>query len=410
MRKASACAAPTWTGKPPRHLDSLIKQRVTEGMETYLDHNATTAMDGRVLDEMLPFLQLHHGNPSALYRQGRLARQAVETAREQVAELVNAHPSQVVFTSGGTEANNLAIKGVVARPQCLAVSAIEHASVLAPARQAAGQGGVVEIGVDEQGRVTEAGLAQALVKQPALVSVMLANNETGVIQDVAALAALAQRHKVPFHTDAVQAAGKIAVDYAALGVQLMTLSSHKIYGPKGVGALVLDPGLDLQPQMVGGGQERDYRSGTENVAAIVGFGKAAELAARELAQRQARAEALCQQLLAGLAQMENVVVFAGDAPRLPNTVYLALRGIDGEALIMEMDRAGVAVASGSACDSRKADVSHVLKAMGVDQTLAKAAVRVSVGKDNTPADIENFLQVLKRQAQVLEDNAMLAWA
>lgn len=379
-------------------------------MQAYLDHNATTPLDGRVLDEMLPFLQLHHGNPAAVYREGRLARQAVETAREQVAQLVNAHPSQVIFTSGGTEANNLAIKGAVAGPNCVAVSAIEHASVLAPARQATRGRRLVKIGVDDEGRVTGAAMRRALAAHPELVSIMLANNETGVIQDVARLAAMVGDQGALFHTDAVQAAGKIEVDFAALGVHLMTLSSHKIYGPKGVGALVFDKRIDLQPQLVGGGQEEGYRSGTENVAAIVGFGKAAELAAVELTQRQANAEALRQLLLQRLEQMENVVVFARQAPCLPNTIYMALPGIDGETLLMEMDRAGVAVASGSACNSRQAEPSHVLLAMGVEETLARGAVRVSIGKDNSERDIENFLRVMHRQAKALQDNAVLAWA
>jgi cysteine desulfurase len=360
-----------------------------------------------VLDAMLPFLQLHHGNPSAVYREGRVARQAIETAREQVAQLVNAHPSQVIFTSGGTEANNLALKGAVSSPGCLAVSAIEHASVLQPARQA---GRLIEIAVDGDGLVSEDAMREALAASPQLVSVMLANNETGVIQDVARLAAMAAEQKVPFHTDAVQAAGKIEVDIAALGVQLLTLSAHKIYGPKGIGALVFDKRIDLLPQMLGGGQEDGYRSGTENVAAIVGFGKAAELAAAELEQRRANSEALKQRLLQGLEQIDDVVVFASGVPGLSNTVYLALPGIAGETLLMEMDRADVAVASGSACDSRKAGPSHVLLAMGIEATLAESAVRVSIGKDNTDQDIDNFLHALDRQAKSLQADDMLAWA
>ena len=376
-------------------------------MATYLDHNATTPLDGRVLDAMLPFLQLHHGNPSAVYREGRVARQAIEAAREQVAQLVNVHPSQVIFTSGGTEANNLALKGAVSSPGCLAVSAIEHASVLEPARQARS---FIEISVDSDGLVTEDAMHEALAASPQLVSVMLANNETGVIQDVARLAAMAAERKVPFHTDAVQAAGKIEVDIAGLGVQLLTLSAHKICGPKGIGALVFDKHIDLLPQMLGGGQEDGYRSGTENVAAIVGFGKAAELAAAELEQRRVNSESLKQRLLQGLAQIDNVVVFASGAPGLPNTVYLALPGIAGETLLMEMDRADVAVASGSACDSRKAGPSHVLQAMGIETTLAESAVRVSIGKDNTEQDIDNFLHALSRQAKNLRVDDMLVWA
>ena len=380
-------------------------------MGTYLDHNATTPLDGRVLDEMLPYLRHYFGNPSSVYRQGRLARQAVESAREQVAQLVHVHPSQVVFTSGGTEANNLAIKGAVPQLNCLAISAVEHASVAEAARQMAGQGArLVEIGVDGQGKVTTESMQRALAYQPEVVSVMLANNETGVIEDVAILAEMAKSAGALFHTDAVQGVGKIEVDFAVLGVDLMSLSSHKIYGPKGVGALVFDRRVELTPQLLGGGQEMGCRSGTESVAAIVGFGKAAELAKQELPQWQLASERLKLKLLRGLAQIEQAVVFAKEVESLPNTVFMAVPGIDGETLLMEMDRAGISIASGSACDSQKADASHTLLAMGIEESLARCAVRVSIGKDNVEADIDSFLKVLNEQVKAQQEHAMLAWA
>jgi len=380
-------------------------------MTAYLDHNASTPIDERVLDEMLPYLRSHHGNPSSLYRQGRIARQAIETARQQVAQLVNAHPSQVVFTSGGTEANNLALKGSVVAPMCVAVSAVEHASVLAPAQQLAMDAcQLVRIEVDEDGLITEQAMSKALASRPELVSIMLANNETGVIQDVARWAEMAVSAGALFHTDAVQAAGKIDVDFCALGVQLLSLSSHKLYGPKGVGALVLDKRVELAAQIVGGGQEEGYRSGTENVAAIVGFGKAAELARLELQARRSQMIGLRQKLLQQLSQIETVIVFADQAESLPNTVFLAVPGIDGEALLMEMDRAGIAVSSGSACDSQKVGASQTLLAMGVDESLARCAVRVSFGKDNTAQDVDAFVSVLRQQIKAFQENAMLAWA
>ncbi len=381
-------------------------------MEAYLDHNATTPVDGRVLDEMLPFLQQHYGNPSSVYRQGRLARQAVESAREQVAQLINAHSSQVVFTSGGTEANNLAIKGAVAGLTCLAVSSIEHPSVLETARKwaAVGQRRLVEIAVDQHGLVTQETMANALKAKPGLVSIMMANNETGVIQNISQLAVMAKAEGALFHTDAVQAAGKIEIDFTALNVQLMTLSSHKLYGPKGVGALVFNRHVELAPQLVGGGQEDSYRSGTENVAAIVGFGKAAELARLELAERQGKCKFLRQKLLRQLAKIENVVVFAQEVRCLPNTVFMAVPGIEGETLLMEMDRAGIAVSSGSACDSHKSGPSQTLLSMGVDESLARCAVRVSIGKDNSEQDIEKFVRVVKQQVKAMQENDMLAWA
>jgi len=377
----------------------------------YLDHNATTPLDKRVLDAMLPYLTDQYGNPSAVYRRGRVVRQAIETAREQVAQLVGAHASQVIFTSGGTEANNLALKGLPG-VRSVAVSAVEHASVLEPARQLRQRYEVWEIPVDPMGVVSAETLRTRVeeMSKPMLVSVMLANNETGVVQDVAALVESVKGKDVIFHTDAVQAAGKIPVDFSALGVQMMTLSSHKLYGPKGVGVLIIDRSLDLQPELVGGGQEKGMRSGTENVAAIVGFGRAAELAAAELQQRHEYLLGLRQSLEQRLTLVEGIEIFAKQAERLPNTVFLAIPGIDGEALLMEMDRADIAVSSGSACDSSKTAPSHTLTAMGVEEQLARCAVRVSFGMQNTEADIERFFTVIKKQVDMLRSSAVLAWA
>ena len=379
-------------------------------MSVYLDHNASTPVDGRVLEVMLPYLQEYYGNPSALYCRGRHARQAVEAAREQVAHLVNAHPSQVVFTSGGSEANGLAIRGAVPGIHSLVVSAVEHASVLESAKTVVRQGGRLGvIAVDASGRVIESALASALASQPQLVSVMVANNETGVVQDIARLTQLSRSHGAFFHTDAVLAAGKVALDFKSLGVDLMSLSAHKLYGPKGVGALICDSRVELMPQIVGGGQERGYRSGTENVPAIVGFGKAAELAGRELAIRQLHLNGLRSSLERQLAQMGEVVVFAQQAQRLPNTVFLAIPGIDGEALLMELDRLGIEVASGSACDSRKIGPSHVLLAMGVDESIARCSIRISFGCESSESDVTSLVNALKQQVETLRSASLLAW-
>jgi cysteine desulfurase len=379
-------------------------------MAVYLDHNATTPVDRRVVEAMLPYLQEHYGNPSSLYRRGRFARQAIEMAREQVARLVNANAAQVIFTGGGSEANNLAIRGAVPGLRRLAVSAVEHTSVLETARVVAQQGaGLRLIEVDSSGRVTEAVMAQALSSSPQLVSVMMANNETGVIQDIQPLAAQVMAQGGLFHTDAVQAAGKVALDFKRLGVQLMTLSAHKLYGPKGVGALICDSHVELTPQIVGGGQEHGYRSGTENVAAIVGFGKAAELALEELTARQAHLNSLRQSLEQRLVQLGGVVIFAQEAQRLPNTVFLAIPGIDGETLLMELDKLGIEVSSGSACDSQKSGPSHVLVAMGIEESIARSAVRISFGRDNSEADVTTLVTALKQQVEVLRSTTMLAW-
>ncbi len=381
-------------------------------MALYLDHNATTPLDGRVLEAMLPFLREHHGNPNSLHASGQLARRAIEQAREQVAALAGAHPSQVVFTSGGTEANNLALAGVLealGKGARLAVSAVEHPSVLEMARRLEGCGFALSLlPVDGQGRVEP---ETRLPKGGAgLVSVMMANNETGVIQPVEALAARARERGWLFHTDAVQAAGKMALDFHRLGADLMTLSAHKIHGPKGIGALVVGAGVDLVPQLVGGGQEKGRRSGTENVAAIVGFGRAAELALQEREARAARMLALRQRLEAALEGIEGATLFGREAPRLPNTLFFAVPGIDGETLLLALDRAGIELSSGAACDSNKDRASHVLLAMGVAPELARCALRVSLGRDNTEDDIDHFVSVLQREIHTLRSMASLAWA
>ncbi len=379
-------------------------------MAIYLDNNATTPMDERVLEAMMPYFRDHFGNASSVHSRGRVARQAVETAREQVARLVNARPAQVIFTSGGTEANNFALRSVrhlATGPYRVAVSAVEHPSVLEPAKQW-GETGIIP--VDEQGRVGQRDMRLALANTPQLVSVMTANNETGVLQDIPSLAALAREQGVLFHTDAVQAAGKVALDFDRLGVHLLTLSGHKLYGPKGVGALIVDSQLDIEPLLVGGGQERGRRSGTENVAAIVGFGLAAELAADELAARSAHVQRLRERFENALQSMTDVVLFGQQAGRLPNTVLMAIPGIDGETLLMALDRAGIEVSSGSACDSQKSRASHVLLAMGVEAEIARCAVRISLGKENTTDDIDQLVSVLKQQIQMLRSLSSLAWA
>ena len=378
----------------------------------YLDHNATTPLDARVLEAMLPWLHMA-GNPSSVHRAGRDARQAIDRAREQVAALVGARPEQVVFTSGGTEANNAALYGLAAGRSggVIAISAVEHASLIGPAQRLAAEGWRLEsIAVDVQGRVGMDALAAVLDHRPALVSVMWANNETGVIQPVAELAAQVRESGCMFHTDAVQAAGKLEIDFAASGAHLMSLSAHKLYGPKGVGALVIDKRLEPAPLLVGGGQEKGRRAGTENVAGIVGFGAAAELAVTEMPERAARQHELRQRLEQGLAGIEGVTLFGREAERLPNTVQFALAGMDGETLVMQLDRAGIAVSSGSACASGSTEPSHVLLAMGVAPEVARGAVRVSIGKDTTAADIDACITAVAGQVEWLQRTAgAAAW-
>ena len=366
-------------------------------MPLYLDNNATTALDPVVLETMLPYLQSIYGNPSSVHRYGRLTRDALELSRHQVASLVSAQPGQVIFTSGGTEANNLAIKGVLAgmKSARFAVSAIEHASLMEPALSMQSSGWQMDvIAVTSGCKVTEQHLVEAISEQTRLVSVMLANNETGVIQPVQALCEISHRVGALFHTDASQAVGKIPVDFSQLGVDMMTLSSHKIYGPQGTGALIADRSIDIHPVLLGGGQERNKRSGTENIAAIVGFGKAAELAGAELESRQRLTRQLRDQLVSELTNIQRVVVFAAEEQRLPNTVQFAVEGFDGETLLMQLDKQGIAVSSGSACHTGRTEPSHVLMAMGVAEQIAKSAIRVSFGKDNKVEDIKQFMDAL----------------
>ena len=372
----------------------------------YFDHNATTPLEPAVFDAMLPWLTQRFGNASSRHDYGRAARRAIDEARSQVAAAFGAHATEVVFASGGSEANNLFIKGAAAclKPGLLAVSAIEHPCVIKPAEQLVRRGWRLhKLAVDADGRIDAEDYHNTLQQSPKLVSIMLANNETGVIQDVATLASQARVAGVSFHTDAVQAVGKIAVDFRALnaaGVQAMTLSAHKIGGPKGVAALVLDKRLELEPQVAGGGHERGLRSGTENVAAIVGFGVACELAVRDLKASAERLTKLRGRLEQGLSAM-GAVLFGLAAERLPNTLYFAFADIDGETLVGMLDRAGYAVASGAACSSANPEPSHVLGAMGVAPELARGAVRISLGAANTAEQIEDFTLTLRETVSKL---------
>jgi len=362
----------------------------------YFDHNATTRIDERVLEAMLPYLREQFGNASSRHEFGTAARKAVNRAREQVAALVKVQPVQVIFVSGGTEANNLFVKGAASylKPTQVAVSAIEHPCVAKPAQELARQGWQLrKLAVTRDGEVDLADVDQALAQPTGIASVMLANNETGVIQNVAAVAERARAARAWMHTDAVQALGKIPVDFGALNVHAMTLSAHKIYGPKGAGALIVDKRLELRPIINGGGHEQGLRSGTENVPAIVGFGAACELAAGRIQKLAPRLAAMRARLEQGLHEL-GAVLFGEHAPRIPNTSYFAFKGIDGETLVIELDKAGFAVAAGAACSSTSTEPSATLIAMRVAPELARGAVRFSLGAENTVQQVEQFLNAL----------------
>ncbi len=355
----------------------------------YLDYNATAPLKPRVAEAMARALEMG-GNPSSVHRAGRLARRAVEEARLKVAAMAGARPSEVVFTSGGTEANNLALKGMdVGR---LIVSEVEHDSILAAAAHAGAP--VTPLPVDGEGVVEVAELERLLAASvaPALISVMLANNETGVIQPLAEVAARARRAGARLHCDAVQAPGRIALDAAALGVDLLTLSAHKFGGPQGVGALIVRQDAPLAAAHHGGGQELGRRAGTENVAAIVGFGVASELTAEDLG-KSAKIALLRDGLENRLrALAPGLTVFGTGARRLPNTTCVAMPGVSAEAQVMALDLAGVAVSAGAACSSGKVELSHVLRAMGVAEPEAGRAIRVSLGWRTSARDIDRLVK------------------
>ncbi|HHJ34804.1 MAG TPA: cysteine desulfurase, partial [Gammaproteobacteria bacterium] len=324
-------------------------------MAVYLDNNATTALDEAVLDVMLPYMREVTGNPSSVHRFGRLQKDAIEQARESVARLLGARAEQVIFTSGGTESNNLLLNGFSQRLMQLdqggriALSAIEHMSLLEPASHLSLP--VDSIAVDGEGRVELSAIQQVVQDQTKLISVMAANNETGVIQDLAPIIKFAGERGCFVHSDASQAAGKIPLNFIESGLDAMTVSAHKLYGPIGAGALIIDKKLPITKLQFGGSQEKNLRAGTENVPAIVGFGKAAELACETLQQTCLHTRSLRDALEKGLKKLSVVSIFSETVDRLPNTVQFGVSGFDGETLLMQLDRKAIAVSSGSACTS-----------------------------------------------------------
>src|SRR5712691_11330757 len=373
----------------------------TNAMQTiYLDHNATTPLRPEVLEAMLPYLKAHYGNPSSVHWAGRQAKYGLEEARERVATLINARPAEVLFTSGGTESNNLALRGVLwearGKGMHFITTAIEHSSILAPLRILAGEGFTATIlPVDNEGRISAQSLTAALRPETVLVSVSLANHEVGTIQPIAALSRVTRDRDILLHVDAVQAVGKLPLDVNHLGVDLLSLAAHKIYGPKGMGALYVRKGTSLLPVMGGGAQEREKRPGTENVAAAVGFAVAATLAAQEIERTAAHLLRLTTRLWEGIRERVPYVSLNGpERDRLANTLNVGFAGAAGEGLMMGLDLAGIAVSTGSACAAGSIEPSHVLLALGCDEAAAKSAIRFSVGRNTTEEEIDRVLEVL----------------
>jgi cysteine desulfurase len=395
---------------------------MAETRKVYLDHSATTPADRRVVEAMLPYLTERFGNASSVHSFGQEARAAVDRARREVAALIGARANEIVFVSGGTEANNLALRGITDASQTrknisngsstkkghVITSSIEHSSVRGISDELEKRGwDITRLPAYEEGIVRIDDVRAALRSDTVLISVMLANNEIGTLQPISEIGALVREERTNgrqlwLHTDAVQAAGRIPLDTETLGCDLLSLSAHKLYAPKGTGALFVRRGVRLVSQNVGGHQEREKRAGTEGVPGIVAFGMAAKLAREELAERSEHERQLRDRFEAGVTERIEDIVFNGDrARRLPNLSNISFRFIEGEGLLISLDLQGVAVSTGSACSSGTLEPSPVIQALGRNDELARGAIRFSFGKDNTAEDVDYVLEVLARVVEKL---------
>ncbi len=365
----------------------------------YLDHAATTALDRRVLEAMIPYFTTEYGNASSIYTLGRHAMQAIDGAREQVAEILNCRPTEVIFTGGGSESDNLAIKGLAFTAQKkgkhIITTPIEHHAVLHTCHYLERFGFTTTyLPVDHYGRVDPDEVARAITDQTILVSVMYANNEVGTIEPIAEIGRICRARKIAFHVDAVQAAGSLPLDVAELNVDLLSLSAHKFYGPKGVGMLYQRQGVRLLPQLQGGSQERGKRAGTENVAGIVGAATALRLAYEDLPETQPRIQALRDHLIAGVLELPGSALSGHPSERLPNNASFVFEGVEGESILLSLDLLGFAASTGSACTSGSVDPSHVLLAMGFPEEQLRGSLRLTLGKENTREDVDALLAAL----------------
>jgi cysteine desulfurase len=376
---------------------------IREPSVIYLDHSATTPVDPRVVEAMVPYLSDRFGNPSSLHRLGREASQALDRARQTVAEILHARPSEIIFTSCGTESNNLALRGVAlaqrarGRGNHIVVSAVEHHAVLTTAEDLRDRYGfeLTIVPVDADGLVSPQTVAEALRPDTVLVSIMYANNEVGSIQPLAEIAAHTRARDIPLHTDAVQAGGYLSLDVDALGVDLLSLSAHKFYGPKGIGLLYVRNGVPLWPQQTGGGHERRRRAGTENVASIVALATALAIAQEERVAEAAWLQSLRDDLIARVeASIPSVRLTGHRTRRLPGHASFLVHGVEAEGMLMGLDLAGICASSGSACTSGAQEPSHVLTAMGIRRVDAVGHLRLTLGRSTTRAEIDRLLEVL----------------
>ncbi len=373
----------------------------------YMDHAATTPVDPEVVEAMMPCFTEIYGNASSLHSFGREAHNAMEESRRKVAELINAHPEEVIFTAGGTESDNIAIKGVAyasrSRGDHIITSTIEHPAVLETCTSLEKQGFKVSyIPVDKSGLVDLEVLRRAVTERTILITIMHANNEIGTVEPIDEIAEIAEAKSIIFHSDAVQSAGKIPIDVKAIGLDLLSISAHKIYGPKGVGALYIKKGTRIEPIIHGGGHEKGLRSSTENIPGIVGLGKAAELAKGRMSEDTAHLTNLRDRLIkATLSDIEESYLNGHPTKRLPNNAHFRFTGIEGEALILNLDERGIAASTGSACSSKKLLPSHVLMAIALDEVQAHGSLRLTLGRENTKEDVEYVLQVLPETVKKL---------
>ena len=371
----------------------------------YLDNAASTQIHGDVLDSMLPFLKEQYGNPSSIHRYGRLTRKAIHKARKQIASLINADPAEILITSGGTESNNTALVGISSQfpSSQIITSSIEHDAILEPCKKLILNGFQVDyLSVDKFGMINASDLQNIISKKTSLVSVMFGNNEVGTIQPIKEIAKICHENQILFHTDAVQTVGKIPVDVKELGVDLLSISSHKLHGPKGVGALYIKDGVKINPIILGGGQEFRLRSGTENVASIVGFGQACEIAQNNLVENTISIKKLQSLLVKKVLDGIPQVTFNGHLEsRLSNNAHFTFLGVNGEDLIIKLDEYGIAASTGSACSVNTQKASHVLKSMGFSLEQITGSLRLTVGIFNTENEINKTVDILKKVVEEL---------
>jgi len=369
----------------------------------YFDNAASTAVHPEVVKEMLPYFDVQYGNPSSIHQFGRKTKNAIEKARKQVAALIGAEPDEILFTSGGTESNNtifygIKFQGAKFELSHIITSSIEHDAVLEPIREFEKNGcQVTYLPVDEHGIVNSDDITNSITPQTVMVSIMFANNEVGTIQPIKEISKICNKYQIPLHTDAVQAAGKVPINVKELGVDALSISSHKINGPKGVGALFIKKGLTIAPEILGGGQENGMRSGTENVTSIVGFGKACEIAKERLNENISHFETLHSSMLSRVVkEISHVKLNGHPEKRIFNNIHLTFMGVNGEDLIIKLDEHGIAASTGSACSMHTQKASHVLKAMGFNHEQITGSLRMSFGYLNTLDEVEQTIDVLKK--------------